>query len=361
MQQAFLDAQGFQCGFCTAGMIMTAATLDEAQTAGPAAHLKGNLCRCTGYHAIEDAIHGVAHVEADVAGKACGASLRNPSAEAIVTGQARYTLDCAMEGLLHLKVLRSPHAHARIVAIDASAALAVPGVRRRLHLGGRAAQALHHRHPRGLPRRSRRHLHARQRRPLRRPAGGRRGGRDARPPPRRAAARSRSSTRCCRPSSIPRRRCEPGAPVLHDKGGSHRAERNIFVEVHGEVGDVEAGFAEADAVHEGTYSTSPRPARAPGDPRLDRLGRRRRAAARPHQHAGAVPRQGEALLPVRPVPRDVRVFCERVGGGFGGKQEVLTEDLCALAALKTGRPVQWEFTREEQFIATTTRHPMPTA
>ena len=51
-------------------------------------------------------------------GKACGASLRNPFAEAIVTGQARYTLDVPpMEGTLHLKVLRSPHAHARIKSI----------------------------------------------------------------------------------------------------------------------------------------------------------------------------------------------------------------------------------------------------
>ena len=47
----------------------------------------------------------------------------------------------------------------------------------------------------------------------------------------------------------------------------------------------------------------------------------------------------------------------RVGGGFGGKQEVLTEDLVALAALKLKRPVQLEFTRTEQFTATTTRHP----
>ena len=37
---------------------------------------------------------------------------------------------------------------------------------------------------------------------------------------------------------------------------------------------------------------------------------------------------------------------------------MLTEDLCVLAALKTGRPVKWEFTREEQFIGATTRHPM---
>ena len=54
----------------------------------------------------------------------------------------------------------------------------------------------------------------------------------------------------------------------------------------------------------------------------------------------------------------MRVFTERVGGGFGGKQGMLTEDLCVLAALKTGRPVKWEFTREEQFIGATTRHQM---
>jgi putative selenate reductase molybdopterin-binding subunit len=57
-------------------------------------------------------------------------------------------------------------------------------------------------------------------------------------------------------------------------------------------------------------------------------------------------------------PDKVRVFCERVGGGFGGKQEMLVEDILALAALKTGRPVKLELTREEQFIATSTRHPM---
>src|SRR5215472_9637206 len=39
---------------------------------------------------------------------------------------------------------------------------------------------------------------------------------------------------------------------------------------------------------------------------------------------------------------------------------MLVEDLCALAALKTGRPVMWEYTREEQFIGATTRHPMTT-
>ena len=56
----------------------------------------------------------------------------------------------------------------------------------------------------------------------------------------------------------------------------------------------------------------------------------------------------------------MHVFTERVGGGFGGKQEMISEDLCVLATLKTGRPVKWEFTREEQFIGATTRHQMTT-
>lgn len=128
IQQAFLDAQAFQCGFCAAGMIMTVASLDNARRADLPHALKGNLCRCTGYRSIHDAVHGIVSAEEDVAGKAGGASLRNPFSEGIVTGAARYTLDVAMDGLLHLKVLRSPHAHAKVLSIGREKAMAVPGV-----------------------------------------------------------------------------------------------------------------------------------------------------------------------------------------------------------------------------------------
>jgi putative selenate reductase molybdopterin-binding subunit len=57
-------------------------------------------------------------------------------------------------------------------------------------------------------------------------------------------------------------------------------------------------------------------------------------------------------------PSSVRVFTTRVGGGFGGKQELLTEDLVALAVLTTGRPVQFEFTRADEFTIAPGRHPM---
>jgi aerobic-type carbon monoxide dehydrogenase small subunit (CoxS/CutS family) len=130
IQQAFHDAQAFQCGYCAAGMMMTTASaaFDEAHKADLPHALKGNICRCTGYRSIVDALHGKKNIEDDVAGKALGASLPNPFTDAILTGKAHYTMDVAMEGMLHLKVLRSPHAHARLKKIDKSKALAVPGV-----------------------------------------------------------------------------------------------------------------------------------------------------------------------------------------------------------------------------------------
>src|SRR5258705_203604 len=64
----------------------------------------------------------------DAPGKALAARLPNPYTDAILTGKAHYTMDIAIEGLLHMKVLRSPHAHARITSIDKREALALPGV-----------------------------------------------------------------------------------------------------------------------------------------------------------------------------------------------------------------------------------------
>ena len=147
MQQAFLDAQAFQCGFCAAGMIMTAATFDEEARQDLPRMLKGNLCRCTGYHAIDDALHGIVNVEEDVAGEACGRSLRNPFAEAIVTGTAHYTLDVPDRGCAASEsaaLAPSPCAH------QGDQARQGPCRPRRgddLHLGRRAAQTLLDRDP----------------------------------------------------------------------------------------------------------------------------------------------------------------------------------------------------------------------
>src|SRR5205823_12821613 len=105
-----------------------ASLAEENRTHLPRA-LKGKLCRCTGYRSIEDALHGVKTVEEPRPGAAFGSSIAAPASEAIVTGAARYTLDTHVPRLLHLKLLRSPHPHARIRSIRKDAALGVPGVR----------------------------------------------------------------------------------------------------------------------------------------------------------------------------------------------------------------------------------------
>jgi putative selenate reductase molybdopterin-binding subunit len=359
MQHAFMQAAGFQCGFCTAGMVMTAASLTEEQIKDLPRYLKGNLCRCTGYHSIENAIHGVTSIEEDKPGQSCGAGLLAPAAEAIVTGKARYTLDTTMEGLLHLKLLRSPHAHARIKAILKDAALAVPGVHGvytwedvpRL-LFTSATHDDYHVDPNDtyLLDNVVRFVGQRVAAVVAETVGAAEEG--------------------CRKIEIdyevlpavfdPEEAMSKGAPVIHDKGAESRIRRpgqNILLEIHGNVGDVAAGFNAADVVHEATYTTH-RVQHAHLETHCsitwlekDRLNVRT-SSQTPH-----ITKQKLCYL-FDLMPESVRVFCERVGGGFGGKQEVLTEDICSFATLKTGRPVMLEFTREEEFIAATTRHPM---
>src|SRR3978361_1169017 len=110
-------------------MFMPAATFPDEQKKDLPRALKGNLCRCTGYRSIEDAVRGVKVIEEPGPGEAFGRSVAAAAQEAFAPGQAAYPLGVHVEGLLHLKVLRSPHAHARIRAIRKEGALAVPGGR----------------------------------------------------------------------------------------------------------------------------------------------------------------------------------------------------------------------------------------
>ena len=120
------------------------------------------------------------------------------------------------------------------------------------------------------------------------------------------------------------------------------------------------GFAAADAVHEMTYSTSRvQHVHLETHGSIAWRGDDGRLHVRTSSQAPFIAKQKLChIFALR--ARDLHVFTERVGGGFGGKQEMISEDLCVLATLKTGRPVKWEFTREEQFIGATTRHQMTT-
>jgi CO/xanthine dehydrogenase Mo-binding subunit len=156
----------------------------------------------------------------------------------------------------------------------------------------------------------------------------------------------------------PEQAMEPGAPVLHERGIATRG--NIYVDIHGELGSVEQGFREADAIHERTYSTSRvQHVHLETHGSIAWKGEDGRLHVRTSSQAPFIAKQKLCYL-FGLFDRDVHVFTERIGGGFGGKQEMISEDLCVLATLKTGRPVMWEFTRQDQFIGATTRHPMTT-
>ncbi|AGZ42827.1 molybdopterin-dependent oxidoreductase [Actinoplanes friuliensis] len=360
VQQRFLDAQGFQCGFCTAGMIMTTAALDEEKLADLPRALKGNLCRCTGYRAIADAIHGVRTVEEPGAGEAVGASLGAPAGPQVVTGTARYTFDVDVPGLLHLKVLRSPHAHARIVSIDTTEALAVPGVQAVLtheDAPARHFSTARHEHPVEDPADTRvlddvvRHVGQRVAAVVADTEGAAEEG----------CRRLRVAYEILPAVTDPEAAMRPGAPAVHgDKDASHRIARpaeNVVGELHAELGDVAAGFADAAVVYAQTFRT-PRVQHAALETHgalgwLDDTGR---LTLRSSTQTPFLTRR--ALADLFDLPLDeVRVLTGRVGGGFGGKQEMLVEDLVALAVRKTGRPVKLEYTRAEQFTSATTRHP----
>ncbi|WP_285723931.1 molybdopterin-dependent oxidoreductase [Psychromicrobium xiongbiense] len=361
VQADFVKAAGFQCGFCTAGMIVTASALTAEQRDDLPTSLKGNLCRCTGYRAIGDALCGASNLDATDTPKPYGSSVGAPAGCRVVTGREPYTLDLETEGLLHLAVLGSPHAHARVISIDIAEAEQFPGVR--LVLTAEDAPDVRY-------------------------STGRHQSRNDDPDDTRlidtvmrfrgqrvaavvAESRAIAEEACSRirveyamlPAVFdPEEARLPGAPLLHeDRTPADRVDeagRNVIASLHDQAGSIQEGLARAAATVSGTWHTQ----------------RITHAALETHATRGWVDDDGRFVLrtssQVPYLVRDelchifgidreaLRVFTARVGGGFGGKQELLTEDLVLLAVMRTGQPVQYEFTREDEFTIAPGRHPM---
>ena len=154
-----------------------------------------------------------------------------------------------------------------------------------------------------------------------------------------------------------------GAPILHDEPeyvdfADSDPQRNLAAEIRIDIGDVEQGFEEADHVFEHEYEV-PKVQPAHIEPHVvvtywdedDRLVIRTSTQVPFHVRRMIAPVLG---LPIK----RIRVIKPRIGGGFGGKQEVLNEDVAAHLTIATGRPVIHEYTREEEFIDARSRHPM---
>ncbi|MDQ4074794.1 MAG: molybdopterin-dependent oxidoreductase, partial [Chloroflexota bacterium] len=279
----------------------------------------------------------------------------------LALGKPTFTDDIEMRGMLHAKLLKSPVAHAWIKRIDASKARALPGVH---------AVLTHEDLPRVV------YSTAGQSDPIPGPLDMFSLDRKVRYVGDRVAFLAAETEEIAEralelieveyeelPAILdPRDAMKEEAVVIHDEPEyvpfDSEPEHNLASKIRIDIGDVEAGFEEADYIFEEEYVV-PKVQQASIEPHAvvtwwdenDRLVIRTSTQVPFHVR--------RILAPVLDLaPKQIRVIKPRIGGGFGGKQEVLIEDVAAHLTIVTGRPVRFEYTREEEFTSARSRHPM---
>ena len=151
----------------------------------------------------------------------------------------------------------------------------------------------------------------------------------------------------------------PGAPLLHERAAERilNPARNILLEIDGQVGEIEKGFAVADVIHEGSYEAHRvQHAHLKTHCSITWLDKNRRLNVRTSSQTPHITNRScaSSLICFRPRSGFLRTRGRRLWRQAGS----IDRRHCAFATLKTGRPVKLEFTREEAFIAATTRIPM---
>jgi CO/xanthine dehydrogenase Mo-binding subunit/aerobic-type carbon monoxide dehydrogenase small subunit (CoxS/CutS family) len=350
LQEAFIRADAVQCGFCTPGVIMAAKALLDRNPSPTreqiAKALGSNLCRCTGYTSILEAVARAADVGRGIPypePQGESAEHRRLDAQNKVLGAALYAADLTMPGMLHGAVLRSPHRHAEILDIDDSKARALPGVAAVVTARDVPGLNRHGRNIKDQPVLADGRV---------RQIGDAVAAVAATSPQTAAQALSliRVDYRLLPAIVDPAEALRDSAPLIHDSG-------NLLAEKDSRWGDVEHALAQADIVVDETYST-PFVEHAYLEPEAalayrDNAGQLvvRSATQYAHLHRRAVAEtMGLAL-------EEVRIQPTVVGGAFGAKTDISCECVVALLALKTGRPVKIVYSRAESFASTTKRHP----
>jgi len=289
-----------------------------------------------------------------------GHSEQRVDGKALITGKPVFAGDLDLPGMLHIAVLGSRHAHARIRSIDTRKAEALEGV----------AHVLTHANTPVV-----RYTTAGQGHPEPSPYDTRMFDEKVRFIGDRVAAVAAASREVAdkalglievdyeplEPVLSIDAAMAPDAPVIHDEpdaSGIWDAEHNIAGAVEASIGDVDKAIADAFASVEFTGETQ-YAQHVPLEPHisvayLDDNGRL--VLYTSTQVPFHVRRIIARVLGV-PASR-IRVIKPRIGGGFGVKQEILIEDLVGLVTLRTGMPSRLEYTRAEEFYASRTRHPM---
>jgi CO/xanthine dehydrogenase Mo-binding subunit/aerobic-type carbon monoxide dehydrogenase small subunit (CoxS/CutS family) len=364
IQQAFIDENAVQCGFCTPGMIMAARGLLE-RTPDPDEKairnaLDPNLCRCTGYAAIVRAVQRAATlmragaampsaVATDATsrgvatdGPAVGTSVERVDARAKVSGARVFAADYSAEGMLYGALALSEEDHARVVRVDTAAAAATDGVVRVLtavDIPGRNGFGLFVPHQPVLADEFVRYRGE----PVAFVVA------ETEAAARRAAGKVRAEYEGLPVLHGPDEALAAGAPELHEGG-------NVAEIVRFTRGDAERAFAEADLVVEGEYHTQPvEHAYLEPESCLAVPGEAPQVTVyTANQGSGAFREMIAASLALD--ESAVRVVYTPAGGGFGGKEEPTVQIHAALAAHLLGVPVKVTLDRTSSIRISTKRH-----
>ena len=361
-REAFVYAFGavgaVQCGFCIPGMVMAGKALLDQNPNPSEAEIKkairGNVCRCTGYKKI---IEGIALAGAILRGEASvdpaleegedygvGARAFRTDVRAKVLGTGAYCDDLYLDGMAHASAVRSQYPRARVLDIDASAALALPGV-----LAVLTADDVPHNKV----------GHLQQdwdvmiaKGDITRCVG------DAI-----CLVVAESEAVLKQAKELVKVDYEPlepvrtiqearaaDAPSLHPNG-------NLCQQRHVTRGDARAALAQSKYVVTQSYRT-PFTEHAFLEPEC--------AVAFPYKDGVKVYTSDQGVYDTRKEisimlgwePERIVVENKLVGGGFGGKEDVSVQHLAVLAALKVGRPVKAKLSRQESIAFHPKRHYM---
>src|SRR5581483_8617177 len=366
--EAFSATGGVQCGFCIPGIVVRAKHILQ-KTPLPsrdeiARGLGAHLCRCTGYVKIVDAIELASQVLAggampapDWSGKV-GSPMPKYEAGDLTLGDRKYIDDLTVENLLHGALVLSAHPRARVKSIDASAALAMPGVRAVIgaaDVPGQRFQGLIYPDwpifvaPGEETRYTGDVLCA--------------VAADTRELARRAAAQVRVDYEVLRPICTPAEALEPGAPLIHPENGH---ADNLLSKSRVRRGDVDAALKSSAHVVEGTWRTQfiehaflePESCLAvpPGARDLD--GKPAPAMHVYSQGQGVYDDHRQLASALGLAGDELRVTLVTCGGAFGGKEDLSIQAQTALLARFTGRAVKLTIDRVESIRLHPKRHPI---
>ena len=354
---AFTEAGAVQCGFCTPGMVMAAKGLLDANPDPTPADVKNairmNICRCTGYKKIEEAILLAARVfrtgepvPKRVLKGIVGENLDRVDAPQKALGDAKYADDIYLDGMLFGTAKRSDYPRARVLSIDTAEAEKAPGVVCVLTAkdipGTQKIGHLKQDYDVMIPEGKITHFLG-----------------DAI-----ALVAAETEVQARAAAALVRVEYEPLTPVLDmmeglkDKTLVHASNgTNVLSHEHLVRGNAEEAIRNSKYVVTHHYSTPPTD-HAFLEPECA-VALREGDGMRIYSGDQGVYQTRKECAQMLGLEQDkVRVTAMMVGGGFGGKEDMSVQHHAALLSWHTGRPVKVTFTRAESLLVHPKRHAM---